>query len=70
MAQGRAVPANGGECRPGIGLEQAGDEGIRMLCRKRVRHKMVGRKILEIAGHDHIRAAVYGCRQGPAGRVR
>ena len=66
MAQSRPVTANGGDYRIGVDLEQAGDEGIGVTRRKRMGRQPVGRKVPQIAGHDHVRAAVYGRRQNMA----
>ncbi len=63
MARRHPVAANGGEHGLGVGLEQVGDEGIGVLRRKGVWHQPVGRKSPQIAGHDHVNAAVDGRSQ-------
>ena len=50
----------------GVGFEQAGNEGIGVLRRQRMGRQPVSRKIPQIAGHDHVCAAVDGRRQNMA----
>ncbi len=66
MAQRCAMAANCGEDGTGVSFEKAGDEGIGVPRSQRMGRQPVGRKIPQIAGHDHVCAAVDCRRQNMA----
>ena len=52
---------NGSQYSLGVDVEQFRDKGVGMLCNELARDQEVGREILQVGCHDHVRSPVDCC---------